>query len=81
MINYFIFLFVFYIQSNFSSNCHSPATVATPALALVAQTVNNYTKSEIIAVPGSNGIVYFLKKEFKQCRKAGRSIWQSPSFS
>jgi hypothetical protein len=29
-------------------------------------------------VPGSNGVVYFLKRVFKQCRKAGKSTWQSP---
>jgi hypothetical protein len=35
---------------------------------------------ELRVVLHSNGIVYFLKREFKQCRKAGRSKWQSPGF-
>jgi hypothetical protein len=35
---------------------------------------------ELRVVQGSNGAVYFLKRVFKQCRKAGRSTWQSPGF-
>jgi hypothetical protein len=35
---------------------------------------------ELRVVLGSKGVVYFLKRVFKQHRKAERSTWQSPYF-
>jgi hypothetical protein len=58
--------------------CCSPAAVGAPTLALGARAANNHTNSGLCQAAMTYFI--FLKSVFKQCRKAGGSIWQFPGF-
>jgi hypothetical protein len=60
--------------------CHTAAVQLQWGLRLWSWVLEWWIRTGTQGCAGSNGVVYFLKRVFKQCRQAGRTMWQSPGF-